>query len=115
MLFVAERRRSRRLSSAIRAERAVASGAINMGELIKSYGERLEALIAERGPLCVGVDPHPGVLSSWGLPADARGLERCARGMVDALGAIVPVVQTSVGLLRGVRCPRHRGAGTHPG
>lgn len=61
-----------------------------MGELIKSYGERLEALIAERGPLCVGVDPHPSVLSSWGLPADARGLERCARGMVDALGAIVP-------------------------
>jgi hypothetical protein len=29
MLFVAERRRSRRLASAIRAERAPASGAIN--------------------------------------------------------------------------------------
>jgi orotidine-5'-phosphate decarboxylase len=59
--------------------------------LIAPYGERLEALIAARGPLCVGVDPHPSVLSSWGLPADAQGLERCARGMVDALGAIVPV------------------------
>jgi orotidine-5'-phosphate decarboxylase len=59
--------------------------------LIKSYGERLEILVAERGPLCVGVDPHPGLLASWGLARDANGLERCARGMIDALAAIVPV------------------------
>jgi orotidine-5'-phosphate decarboxylase len=48
-------------------------------------------VLAERGPLCVGVDPHPGMLTSWGLACDAAGLERCARGMVEALASIVPV------------------------
>jgi orotidine-5'-phosphate decarboxylase len=62
-----------------------------MEQLINSYGERLAALITERGPLCVGVDPHPSLLTSWGLAADAQGLERCARGMIEALGGIVPV------------------------
>ena len=59
--------------------------------MISSYGERLAALTAERGPLCIGVDPHPSLLASWGLAADAQGLERCARGLIDALGGIVPV------------------------
>ena len=59
--------------------------------MISSYGERLAALTAERGPLCVGVDPHPSLLASWGLAADAQGLERCARGLIEALGGIVPV------------------------
>ena len=62
-----------------------------MEHLIKSYGERLAALVAERGPLCVGIDPHPSVLATWGLAADVVGLERCARSMVEALATIVPV------------------------
>jgi orotidine-5'-phosphate decarboxylase len=59
--------------------------------MITPYGERLEALVAERGPLCVGIDPHPKLLASWGLTPDAAGLERCARGMIEALGSTVPV------------------------
>jgi orotidine-5'-phosphate decarboxylase len=55
------------------------------------YGQRLSALLADRGPLCVGVDPHPSVLASWGLAADLTGLERCARGLVEALGETVAV------------------------
>ncbi|BAK35650.1 orotidine 5'-phosphate decarboxylase [Microlunatus phosphovorus NM-1] len=55
------------------------------------YGERLASLVAERGPLCAGIDPHPSLLSAWGLPVDASGLERCARTMVAALGDLVPV------------------------
>lgn len=55
------------------------------------YGQRLSTLLTARGPLCAGIDPHPNVLRSWGLEADAAGLERCARGMVEALGGIVPV------------------------
>lgn len=55
------------------------------------YGERLSALVAERGPLCAGIDPHPSLLTAWGLPVDASGLERCARTMVAALGDLVPV------------------------
>jgi orotidine-5'-phosphate decarboxylase len=56
-----------------------------------SYGRRLSAAIAERGRLCVGIDPHPGILRGWGLGLDASGLERCARGTVEALGDLVPV------------------------
>jgi orotidine-5'-phosphate decarboxylase len=53
------------------------------------YGSRLAAAVAERGPLCVGVDPHPAILDRWELPPDASGLERCARSMVEALGHTV--------------------------
>ncbi|HEY5822064.1 MAG TPA: orotidine-5'-phosphate decarboxylase [Propionibacteriaceae bacterium] len=55
------------------------------------YGVRLTEALAARGPLCVGVDPHPGVLRAWGLNTDVAGLERCARGMVEALGDVVAV------------------------
>ena len=55
------------------------------------YGERLARLVAARGPLCAGIDPHPALLTQWGLPVNARGLERCARTMVDTLGDLVPV------------------------
>jgi orotidine-5'-phosphate decarboxylase len=61
--------------------------------LINSYGERLGTLMTERGPLCVGVDPHPSLLVSWGLAENAQGLERCARGVVEALGGMVPVLK----------------------
>jgi orotidine-5'-phosphate decarboxylase len=56
-----------------------------------SYGERLQQVVGERGPLCVGIDPHPGMLRAWGLEDDVQGLERCARGLVEALAAEVAV------------------------
>ena len=59
--------------------------------MTEPYGPRLAALVAERGRLCVGVDPHPAILDRWGLPASPVGLERCARGMVEALGQTVAV------------------------
>ncbi len=55
------------------------------------YGQRLTQLRAQRGPLCVGVDPHPALLKAWGLTANVAGLERCARGLVEALGNTVAV------------------------
>ena len=55
------------------------------------YGFRLARATERRGPLCVGIDPHPDVLRAWGLPVDAAGLERCARGAVEALGDLVAV------------------------
>ena len=57
----------------------------------RSYGERLQQRVTERGPLCVGIDPHPALLAAWGLPDDVTGLERCARGLVEALGPEVAV------------------------
>ena len=55
------------------------------------YGDRLQQVVGERGPLCVGIDPHPGVLAAWGLDDDVAGLEACARGMVEALADEVAV------------------------
>ena len=52
--------------------------------MMAPYGTRLAALVAERGRLCVGVDPHPALLDRWGLPASPAGLERCARDLVAA-------------------------------
>ena len=40
------------------------------------FGSRLAAAIAARGPLCVGIDPHPELMRAWGLPVDAAGLAR---------------------------------------
>jgi len=35
------------------------------------FGERLAGAVDARGPLCVGIDPHPGLLDAWGLDDDA--------------------------------------------
>ncbi|HRA76172.1 MAG TPA: orotidine-5'-phosphate decarboxylase [Propionicimonas sp.] len=51
-----------------------------------TYWRRLRELTLERGPLCVGIDPHASLLHSWGLPGDASGAERCGRALVEALG-----------------------------
>ncbi|MDQ2791013.1 MAG: orotidine-5'-phosphate decarboxylase [Actinomycetota bacterium] len=46
-----------------------------------------------RGPLCVGIDPHPGLLEQWGLGDDVRGLERFALGAVEALAPEMALVK----------------------
>lgn len=56
-----------------------------------SYQTRLTAITEARGSLCVGIDPHPSVLESWHLPANADGVERCARAVVEAVGDKVAV------------------------
>jgi orotidine-5'-phosphate decarboxylase len=40
------------------------------------FGQRLAAAITQRGPLCVGIDPHPELLDAWGLPRNVDGLGR---------------------------------------
>ena len=55
------------------------------------YGGRLTGILAARGRLCVGIDPHPEIIRAWDLPAGPSGLERCARGAVEALGDLVAV------------------------
>jgi orotidine-5'-phosphate decarboxylase len=58
-----------------------------------SFGERLSNAMAARGPLCVGIDPHPALLAEWGLPADASGLERFALSAVAALAGEIAVLK----------------------
>ena len=56
-----------------------------------TYNQRLQAVTAERGNLCVGIDPHASLLSAWDLPLTAAGVERYCRTIVDALGDTVAV------------------------
>ena len=56
-----------------------------------TYAQRLQTVTAQRGRLCVGIDPMPSVLDAWGLPRDVSGLERCARGIVEEVGDSVAV------------------------
>jgi orotidine-5'-phosphate decarboxylase len=58
-----------------------------------TFGERLHAAVADRGPLCVGIDPHAALLARWGLDDDVAGLERFARTVVDALADRVAVLK----------------------
>lgn len=57
------------------------------------YGERLRTAVEKYGRLCVGIDPHPQILDAWDLPHDASGLERCARGMIEAVAGRVAIVK----------------------
>ncbi len=57
------------------------------------FGVRLQRVMAERGPLCVGIDPHPGLLRAWGLTDDVAGLERFALTVVEALADRVAVLK----------------------
>jgi orotidine-5'-phosphate decarboxylase len=50
------------------------------------FGRRLAAAMAERGPLCVGIDPHPALLRAWGLRDDVDGVRRFSLTVVEAAG-----------------------------
>ncbi|NYF99557.1 orotidine-5'-phosphate decarboxylase [Janibacter cremeus] len=57
------------------------------------FGLRLQVAMAEHGPLCAGIDPHRGLLESWGLSYDLAGLERFTMTCVEAFGGSVAAVK----------------------
>ncbi|WP_200300526.1 orotidine-5'-phosphate decarboxylase [Streptomyces adelaidensis] len=57
------------------------------------FGTRLRRAMDERGPLCVGIDPHSSLLAAWGLDDDVAGLERFSRTVVEALAERVAVLK----------------------
>ncbi|MBA2477169.1 MAG: orotidine 5'-phosphate decarboxylase, partial [Sporichthyaceae bacterium] len=57
------------------------------------FGGRLRAAMDARGPLCVGIDPHPSLLTGWGLPDDSTGLAVFALTVVEALAGEVAVLK----------------------
>ncbi|MEV4439717.1 orotidine-5'-phosphate decarboxylase [Streptomyces sp. NPDC049577] len=57
------------------------------------FGARLRRAMDERGPLCVGIDPHASLLADWGLADDIAGLERFALTVVEALAERVAVLK----------------------
>ncbi len=61
------------------------------------FGVRLAEASARLGPLCAGIDPHPGLLDSWGLRDDLAGLRTFALTCVEAFGGHVAVVKPQSG------------------
>lgn len=55
------------------------------------FGDRLAVAIASRGPLCLGIDPHPELLRAWGLGVDVEGLARFSDICVAAFGGFAVV------------------------
>jgi orotidine-5'-phosphate decarboxylase len=49
--------------------------------------------IAQRGALCAGIDPHPGLLQAWGLAQNVSGLEKFALTAVGILAAEAAVIK----------------------
>jgi len=61
--------------------------------MTEPFGARLRAAMDTRGPLCAGIDPHPELLSAWGLPDDVGGLARFTSAVVEALADRVAVLK----------------------
>ncbi|WP_309130137.1 orotidine-5'-phosphate decarboxylase [Brevibacterium sp.] len=57
------------------------------------FGMRLQAAMAEHGPVCVGIDPHDHLLDLWGLPHTAAGVREFSLRTVAELGGAVAAVK----------------------
>ena len=55
------------------------------------FGARLAEAKSQRGPLCLGIDPHPELLRAWDLPATADGLAAFCDICVEAFSGFAVV------------------------
>ncbi|GAB3607907.1 orotidine-5'-phosphate decarboxylase [Humibacter ginsengiterrae] len=60
------------------------------------FGERVRAVLGERGPLCVGIDPHPALLTGWGLDVSAAGAREFGLRVVEAAIGSAGIVKPQV-------------------
>ncbi len=58
-----------------------------------AFGKRLRDAMDDRGPLCAGIDPHRGLLESWGLTDSVAGLEKFALSAAEALAPVAAAVK----------------------
>ncbi|MFV0373313.1 orotidine-5'-phosphate decarboxylase [Microbacterium sp.] len=63
---------------------------------MSSFGARVTAARVAAGPLCVGIDPHEHLLTSWGLPVSADGARTFGLRVVDAAAGRVGIVKPQV-------------------
>ncbi|WP_461171501.1 orotidine-5'-phosphate decarboxylase [Arthrobacter sp. Z1-9] len=84
-------------------EQAAASAEVQGRE---PFGSRLGAAMAARGPLCVGIDPHPSLLAGWGLKDDVEGLRSFSLTVLEAVASLAAAVKPQVALYE-----RHGSAG----
>src|ERR1700758_2931565 len=55
------------------------------------FGARLAEAKARRGPLCLGIDPHPDLLRAWDLPITADGVAAFCDICVEAFSGFAVV------------------------
>jgi orotidine-5'-phosphate decarboxylase len=60
---------------------------------VTTFGARYAAALSARGHLCVGIDPHPGLISAWGYDDTVAGLERFALTAVEATAPHASVIK----------------------
>lgn len=60
------------------------------------FGADYLRVTGERGRLCAGIDPHPGLLAAWGLPVSVDGLCAFADGAVAGLAPHAAVIKPQV-------------------
>ncbi|MCD5347040.1 orotidine-5'-phosphate decarboxylase [Agromyces sp. H3Y2-19a] len=70
------------------------------------FGERLGAVFAAYGRLCVGIDPHASLLSAWGYDDSAAGVREFGLRAVDAAAGRAGIVKPQVAFFE-----RHGAAG----
>jgi orotidine-5'-phosphate decarboxylase len=62
----------------------------------ESFGARLIGAFEASGHLCVGIDPHPYLLTQWDLPDSGKGLRefglRCVEAALGQVGIVKPQV-----------------------
>jgi orotidine-5'-phosphate decarboxylase len=57
------------------------------------FGRRLAVAMADLGPVCVGIDPHPALLRAWRLPDTPAGVREMSLRVLDAVGPRVAAVK----------------------
>ncbi|MET0590637.1 MAG: orotidine-5'-phosphate decarboxylase [Naasia sp.] len=62
----------------------------------RDFGSRLRSVLAEAGPLCVGIDPHPHLLDAWGLEDSAAGAREFGLRCIDAAAGTAGIVKPQV-------------------
>ncbi len=70
------------------------------------FGDRLQAVFAARGRLCVGIDPHSSLLAEWGQPDSAEGAREFGLRVIEAAADRVGIVKPQVAFFE-----RHGAAG----
>ncbi|MBC7725668.1 MAG: orotidine-5'-phosphate decarboxylase [Burkholderiaceae bacterium] len=70
------------------------------------FADRLDAVFADRGHLCVGIDPHRWLLADWGLADDPAGLRDFGLRVVEAAAGRAGIVKPQVAFFE-----RHGSAG----
>ena len=55
------------------------------------FGARLADAVSRRGPLCLGIDPHPELLQAWDLPVSPAGVAAFSEICVEAYAGFAVV------------------------